>query len=388
MALAAFISAGRKTIWYVRIVAIFLLSIQFLVLVLRTIDTLEFNGNPTFMLEVTAFGLCGFGIALSPVVFWLRNWAFTEPFAIGLLAISLGLLCLPGLSISTAPLLYPDVAGAALLFATGPKDQQILMNITTDPLDPGVSGPAFEAPAPEDFAVTNRGKQAIHWALLVTGDARLQIGQSVGFHKSPDLTYRRVTVSSVTILASPDNSVQAISPFIPLESDQLFSGVLPAGATASIGGYSRAPFSNSTIDRTAVSLPYYGEGDVSLVDAKTKASILTALHMMPRPRGSAYFTVNVTGGVLDPQQTVTESSPNQASQVANSAGLTWISHQGIVVSYATVDQDALDANNNILFVFAILLGAAVAGLLASLQSLIHILSSRKQPDAGRNTSSL
>jgi hypothetical protein len=377
MALTAFISARRKTIWIIRIMAVLLLSIEFLVLVIGIIDAVEFGRDPIAMLEATAVGLCGLGIALSPAVFWLRSWVFTEPLATGLLAISLGLLCLPGLSISTAPLLYPSTEGAALLFASGPKDQNILMNITTDPLDPAASGPAFEAPAPEDFVVKNLGKQTIHWALLVTGDARLHIGQSVGFHNSPDLTYRQVAVSAITIPSSVDDSVQAAPPFIPLAEGQLFAGVLPAGVTAYVGGVSFAPFSNSTIDRTAVSLPYYGEGDVSLVDNKTEASILTALHATPSVRGP-HFTVNITGGQLGPLQSVTASDPNQAPEVADSTGLNWISHKGIAVSYAAVDQDAVDTNNNLLFVFAILLGAAVAGLLTCLQSLIHILSSRKQ----------
>jgi hypothetical protein len=118
-----------------------------------------------------------------------------------------------------------------------------------------------------------------------------------------------------------------------------------------------------------------------MVDPKTKAAILTALHTMPNDRKSSYFTVNVTGGQPGPLQTIIGSSPNKSPETADSSGLNWSSHQGVAVSYAAVDQDALDTNNNLLFVFAILLGAAIAGLLASLQSLIHILSSRKQVDA-------
>jgi hypothetical protein len=222
MTLAAFISARRKTIWIIRIIAILLLSIQFLILVLDVINVMEFGRDPIAMLKVTVIGLCGLGVALSPAVFWLRNWAFIEPLAIGLLAISLGLLCLPGLSISTAPLLYPSVEGAALLFATGPKDQEVLMSITTNPANPAISGFADEVAASEDFVVTNLGKQPIHWALLVTGVARLHIGQQVGFHSSQGLTYRRVAVNTLTI-PSLDDSVQAIPPFIPSAEGQLYS---------------------------------------------------------------------------------------------------------------------------------------------------------------------
>jgi hypothetical protein len=379
MALAAFIAARRKTILIIRIMAVILLSIQFLILVLGVIYAMEISRDPIAMLEVTAVGLCGFGVALSPAVFWLRGWEFTEPLAIGLLAISLGLLCLPGLSISTAPLLYPNVEGAALLFATGPKDQNLLMNITANPANPAIIETADEVSAPEDFVVTNPGKQAIHWALLITGVARLHIGRSVGFHSSPALIYRRVAVNTLTI-PPLDDSVQAVPPIIPPAEGQLFSGVLPAGAAANVGGASFSSFSNSTIDRTAVMFPYYGEGDIRSVDKKTKSSILAALHMMPSVRGP-HFTLSVTGGQLGPLQSVMASNPNRASGAADSTGLNWISHQGIVVSYAMVDQDAVDTNNNLLFVFAILLGAAVAGLLTCLQSLIHILSSRKQSDA-------
>jgi hypothetical protein len=384
MALAAFIAGWRKTVWIIKVPAAFLLSLQFLYLVTRTIDLMYLSSNPIAMLEATAFALCGLGIVLSPVVVWLHNWAFTEPTAIGFLAISLGLLCLPGLSISTAPLEYPDVQGAALLFVAGAENQKILMSVITNPLNPAFSSPGYEAPAQEDFTIQNLGKQTIRWTLLVMGDARLQIGQSTEFHHSTGSVFHEVAVSSVTIPASSANSVQAIPPFIPPEHQQLFSGTLASGATATIGGYSQAPFSSSTIDRTAVSLPYYGEGDVRLVDTKTKASIRAALHMMPTIQTSTYFTVNITGGQLGPLESVTASNPNQAPEGDNSAGLDWISHQGIAVTYATVDQDSVDANNNVLFVFAILLGAAVAGLLASLQSLIHILSARKQPDAQAN----
>lgn len=96
-----------------------------------------------------------------------------------------------------------------------------------------------------------------------------------------------------------------------------------------------------------------------------------------KPTYDSYWTSIVTGGELKPLDSVTQSSPVlETGPNVPSNILEWTSPGEIEASYTIVNQGLLDEDNNILYVFAILLGAAGAGVLASLQCIIHVLSSR------------
>ena len=145
------------------------------------------------------------------------------------------------------------------------------------------------------------GDKAIHWALLLVGDARLQ----GGFSHSPNLKYNKIFVSPVFPPAPPLPVLGDQLVFISYPGQaQLFSGVLRPGGTAQMGGFASSSFSNNSIDRTAVSLPYYGEGNLSMLDAKTNKRIVNVLHTTPTVPKPKLFTVNVSAGQLAPFQTV------------------------------------------------------------------------------------
>jgi hypothetical protein len=198
MALSALIYIRRNSNKILRVIAVVLLFIQLFFLGWNTINAVD-DTNPISLLETTALGMCGVGIALAILAFRLRNWRFSDPFAIGVLAISLGLLCVPGLIASTSPLKYPDVNGAALLFATGPKNQKIRLDVVANPKVPSTIEPTYKPPTRETFTVRNLGNQNVRWVLLVIGDARLGVSGAAGFHGSPGLAYHTISVNSMSL---------------------------------------------------------------------------------------------------------------------------------------------------------------------------------------------
>jgi len=370
MGLAAFMLIRRNTIPVIKVMFGLLLLAQFFLLAARTTETMEASANPVALLEATAFGVLGLGIVLSVVAAWCRRWSLIEPFAVSILAISLGVLCLPGLNVATSPLGYPDVKGAALLFATGPKNDGVLLSVTTDPLNPY----NFETgSSSEGFRIKNRGSRRIHWVLLLTGDARLYVSRSENFTRSKDLDYDGKLSMPSVILPEPIESSVYIQPLSG--PAQLFSGILRSKSTASMAGITASASTSSTADRTAVSLPEYGEGNLKIFNTSVKRRIITLLSASPNTRAPDNFTVNVFGGNLDPSQTVTLSNPNDGSGPSDSPKLAWTSHSNILPTYTVTDQNQADLVSDLLFVFAILIAAAVAGLLTGVQILIHILSS-------------
>jgi hypothetical protein len=327
----------------VTIVALALAVAQFSVTVTDTILGLQHTISPATQLGLTTIGLIGLGIVLAVALTRIRS-AFAEPIAMGLIVISLGALCLPGLRAFTEPFEYPTVHGTALLLATGGSDQDLSLNV------------AIRFPDTETFTVSNiQGSRSIQWALVLTGDAQIS-------YRQPKLPSPKLFVSLPVFLR-----VSATT--------QLFSGTVPASSITTFTGSARKPFFSTTSDRRAAFFPAFGEERLGKVNLAVKPSVLAALRgRQPTIRQKGVFTVSVLARI-SPSDSVTESSPALVPSPTAPARLVWTSHSKLSVMYATVNQPEVDSTNDALFVFAILLGVAGGGLLQSLQEILHTVRS-------------
>jgi hypothetical protein len=347
-----------------------------IVIVIETVSGRFFTTDPEDLILIMALGLCGFGAALCVAATWISGWPYTEAVAMGIVALALGALCLPGLRIFTRSLNPPQVNGAALLFATGSANQRLALNVTVPDSDPNVIG-AENLDNIEDFTIQSASIPPIHWALLIVGDAHLS-------------EFPNTLPQSINLQIFRDT--ESLYP-----SDvQLFSGTVDRSSPVSIAGISAGKFINETVDRAAISLPDYGQGYASTycsntrlsastlsscslgeVDQITLASITKALDGKPLVRPLDDFSVVVSSGELIQSETVTQSDLSLAPNSATTNNLQWSGHGDISIQYDTAARTVASDTNNVLFVFAILLGVAGAGLLGCLQTTIHILSDRK-----------
>jgi len=145
-------------------------ALQFEVVAGTTISGMLNYVDPTILIELTAFGLTGLGLSLALGASWIPDWPYSESLAAGIIAVALGALCFPALHEFTQPLEYPSVNGGALLFATGPPNQQLTLQVITNPLWQQVG----DAQNLEDYSIYSLGNRPVHWALLLYGNARME----------------------------------------------------------------------------------------------------------------------------------------------------------------------------------------------------------------------
>jgi hypothetical protein len=330
------------------LVAFYLALFQFAVLGAYTYFGVTSSGaDPATEIELAAVGLCGLGIVLVIVATWIGRFPFYEPIAIGLAAILLGAISIPGLRFFTKPFIYPHVGGSALLFGTGSPGQDLSLGVTT-------------FPTKEVFKVNNMsGNQPIRWALLATGDAQIHTPPS---HRAQTVHYQAVP-----------QSVQH-----PNEHGQLFWGAVGSNSEVTFWGITRHMFASYTSDRTAASFPKYGEGNFQELDQSTKTMIESVLRGSPAFR-QKHFGVNVRGGRLPPFASVTQSSPALTKNASDLNELAWTGHTGISVSFAITNQPAVDSTTNAMFVYVILLGVAGAGLIEAIRGAIKAVREENSP---------
>jgi hypothetical protein len=119
----------------VTFIAAILFIAQLGAVVFTVIDGALYVSDPAVILQLTMLGLAGAGIALCLLATWLSRWPFTEPLAIGVVATSLGILCVPGLQTVAAPLQAPNVNGAGELFVTGSASPKVALQVFAYPSD-------------------------------------------------------------------------------------------------------------------------------------------------------------------------------------------------------------------------------------------------------------
>lgn len=133
--------------------------LEFDILALITIAGILNYIDPVTLIGLTVLGLTGLGLSLALVVSWIPGWPYSEPLALGIIAAALGALCFPALHQFTKPLEFPIVNGAALLFATGPQNDQLTLTVDTDPL-----GTQFGATRNvESYSIDSQGGRPVRW---------------------------------------------------------------------------------------------------------------------------------------------------------------------------------------------------------------------------------
>jgi len=333
-----------------------LFALQFVVAALSTVWVILSLAGAPALLEVSIFGVSAFGIMVCLAVTWLPEWRYAEPLALGLIAVILGALCFPGLSIINQQIAPPFSTGAALLFAAGKPDQQVKLYVSVAGLD------SFSGQQSELFQVSNLSAHPVRWALLAAGGACLST-----YSVSRGVRIRHITGSGIGLNTSQD-----------VAASQLFSGDLSAGSTAVISGTAEENFADSTSDQTAVSLPSYGQGVLSVLSAATQKYVTRALDAPPVFMSPDDFTTQIDAGSVFPLQSVTSASLAPVDDPSVPDTLEWTIHNAVPISYAITDQEAQDGINNFLFAFAVLLGVAGAAMMASLQGAIHASLSRSK----------
>jgi hypothetical protein len=365
VALWALLRRGPKTHYQRadRLIAVGLGCIQLAIILVVTITRTLSTTDPIILLGLAACAICGVSVVVYVALASVSKSPFTEPLAVGVIAIALSAMCVPALRTFTSPLDFPISNSAALLFVNGPVDNHVSLAVDTYPeSDPMLQG----------FIISNlTGSRPINWALLLIGSARFRMLGLVG----TDLRYRNLTLSGFP--TATDHSLTGHTSSInaqPVEAE-LFSGGLQSHDFASIGGWCFGRFINTTYDRSAVALPYYGAGDLADLDERTTAIVTDVLGGKPRVGRANRFQVKVFDRDLLPFESISQATPTPTSGASGNPE--WTSNDNLTITYATVNQAALDRTNNALFVFAILLGVAGAGLVTSLQGAIHAMLSRR-----------
>ncbi len=362
----------RRHNWPHTVTAIIMLAVSASLIIGLVITSIVQVAPGSTILEATLVGIAGLSITLATGVTWIAKWPFAEPMALGLISISLGALCWPGLSPLLQPVAYPGEEGAALLFAADPAPQRLSLTVQTDPDN------LYGQPTSESFQITNRGSGPDRWALLLLADARL-IRPAVSGYRMLIIPFTIDFFPPASLM--PQNSQSSLvgsvyDNVLFAYGGQLLNGSLVGGASVTITGRSLGQFFEDSAGRSAVSLPFYGQGELAEFDGNTDKAITGVLGASPSVIPPSDFIVTVGSGPLYPTESLTLSQPTLAFDSDDSSQLKWDSHSIIGINYQTFNQSAADRATDTLFVFAILLGVAGAGVIASLQSAVHAVLSR------------
>jgi hypothetical protein len=293
--------------------------------------------TPVALIRFVIFGLIGMGLAGIAIAKSLAPSKAAESIGLLAAAVSLMIVCLPGLVSLTEPLRTPVVNGSGQLFVSDPHNQAVVLRVQT------YSPSSFEG-----FRISTAGHRRIPWVLAVSGDARM-----IGLTEAPSVRVR--TISDNT--GGPSG----------LQKVQLFSGYVGGASSVDILGTAIGTFADSNRDRISVALPYYAIGGAGYFSSKTMAEIAGLLGSQPTTPSRS--RVEVDSGPIGPPYTVTASIPSPLPTQFGS--LEWTTYQGTPIGYTLLNQDLADFTNTALFLLAFLLGVSGAGLFAGLQAGIH-----------------
>jgi hypothetical protein len=349
-------------------IAAILFIAQFGAALFVVIEGVFYVYDPAVILQLTMLGVAAVGIALCLLATWISGWPFAGPLATGIVAASLGALCVPGLETFAAPLQAPNINGAGELFVTGSSSpsQKVLLSVTADPLD-------LPPNQEEQFAITNEENRSINWVLLLVGDARL-VPSTISLYPVPGISEYRTSNKNGTrcghelFVSNPETIVPSPA------CAQLFSGSVVPTASVNISGRPYGTLVSNNFANSVVSLPTYGQGSLFDLSNGTGASIVKELGATPT---TANVAMTIYGSSIGPLESVSQSAPAMTTDPNYPGGLEWTSNIPIAPSYTITYQDSAAEVSNFLFVFAILLGVAGAGILASLQGAIQVLLERR-----------
>jgi len=222
--------------------------------------------------------------------------------------------------------------------------------------------PQSGIPTYEFMDIVNPSKtRTASWAVLLTGDARLNRLKASG----PDVHDQTLTGRHVT------TGVLAEAP------GRLLWGRLPPGSTEQITGYPRASYISRDTTETAVSLPDFDVGSFLNTDSVTLSAIARKLGTPGTSPGG--LSIGVDAGSASPLDTEITALP----PLTDPGLLSWTFSTNTAPEYKLVDQNAQDTLNSYSFALAVLLGAAGACLLASLQSVVSTASAQRERPAAQ-----
>ncbi|MFF0146082.1 hypothetical protein ATK36_0579 [Amycolatopsis sulphurea] len=314
----------RRSRWTVVVlVALAVVAVPFdQLLILSRIDT-SVSDVGGLLIQVGLF-IVFVGVLAGLAASWGKV-VLAEVGALMLIAMLLGLVSFSGLSYFTAPVSAPEPDDAVLrVFAADPA-AEMTVSVQYFPQDPGGSTLL-------SLQVISTGSADHRWGIALSGGLRFAPGNG---HRA-----------GVTRVDSAGGY-------------QVLSGT--QGTADFYNGTVVGSFQQSSASRSVVSLPPVSSDPFRLkgIDIRSATGFAAV-----RPRA---LTVHVDSGTLSPLETVTQAAP--PLQVPNQ--LSWLGHGELgPITYATLDQGAEDRSRNVLFVVAILLGTAVACLVAALQVLI------------------
>jgi len=153
---------------------------------------------------------------------------------------------------------------------------------------------------------------------------------------------------------------------------QLLWGQVAPGGVEQVSGQPLASYISRDATETAVSLPDFDLGSLLNTDPVTLSTIARDIDTPGTSPGG--LSIGVDAGTVSPLNTQVTAIPALSDPYL----LSWTFHTETAPTYKLVDQNAQDSLNSYSFALAVLLGAAGACLLASLQSLVSKAASRKE----------
>jgi hypothetical protein len=308
--------------------------------------------DPGQLLLLAVFGVCALTVVVLVVVSWLPGWDYREPVLLALQALALGGLSLHGLALLSSALAVPGTSGSVLFYADQLSSQPLYLNFNVTP-SPGSGIPTTEF---MDVVNPSTNSRPAAWAVLLTGGARLTHLDNRG----SDVREQEFSGRAVT------TGVLAEAP------GQLLWGQVAPGGVEQVSGQPLASYISRDATETAVSLPDFDLGSLLNTDPVTLSTIARDIDTPGTSPGG--LSIGVDAGTVSPLNTQVTAIPALSDPYL----LSWTFHTETAPTYKLVDQNAQDSLNSYSFALAVLLGAAGACLLASLQSLVSKAASRKE----------
>jgi hypothetical protein len=359
----------RRNRIVVTIIASFFFVVYLLQVITLTIVGVTDYVSPISMLGGIIIGVSVLGVVVAFLLTWLTRWSFAEPCAIGVVAVGLGALCIPGLHFLNSSISFPNSTGAALLYTTSPAHDHLTLDVAIEPLHTDGTSPV------EDIQINNPADRRIKWVLLLLADARIGLLKATGpklYDRTPGISVRNINVQA-SVTGAPTTNVKA----------QLLFGAIAPHSSAGLDDSIVGEVANATSDRVAATLPRYGQGNLGYVDSRTRSVITNVLGAPPILHKGKYFKVDVQGGLLWPSDSLGQSMPEPVSNPTVRGAIQWSSHSFILAYYSLVNEAGQDETSNALFVFAMLFGVAGAGVLASIHGMLGVVLSRARSSQNR-----
>jgi hypothetical protein len=307
--------------------------------------------DPVTTLVLVLVGILVLCVPAALLVARAETRRITEPALYTVIAIIIGLLCLPALRTLTRAAAAVTDNGSVTLYVAGRSRHFTLSNELTLP---GIGSGQYGGKTQQHIQIFSSDRKSFRWALVLRGGARLTDPHLDPFSHAKDLGER--------------------DDFGVVQPTQLISGKSTDGIVPYALGLTVSTFAADTISRRTVTLPVFQVGDPISGGGRTQLEkdVVTAL---ARPPTQAKVTISIEAGGLESQDSISSVSPPPSDP----GSLHWRGPGPLNPSFTLVDSDRADTTQNVLFTIAVLLGVAASALLMAIQSTLSYLGSRTTP---------